>query len=64
MLLGKVLWFDKKKGYGFVSSDQGDVFIHHSEIKEKYIPENNDFISFDVVPGVKGLRAKNITKVG
>ncbi|MCH7631274.1 MAG: cold shock domain-containing protein [Proteobacteria bacterium] len=55
MLSGKILWFDKKKGYGFVGTEQGDIFIHHSAIKEKYIPENNDLISFEVVPGIKGF---------
>lgn len=61
---GNVRWYDKKKGYGFVDHQGDDVFIHYSEIKEKYVPENDDLISFDVVPGLKGFKAENITKVG
>ena len=62
---GNVRWFDKKKGYGFVDHQGHDVFIHHSAIVDnKYIPEDNDLISFDIVPGLKGHRAENITKVG
>ena len=61
---GNVCWFDKKKGYGFVSYENHDIFIHHSEIIKKYIPETNDLIAFEIVDGEKGLKAKNITKVG
>jgi len=62
---GKVRWFDKKKGYGFVSHQGHDIFIHHTEIEDhKFIPENNELISFDIVPGEKGFRAKKITRLG
>jgi CspA family cold shock protein len=31
---GRVKWFDSKKGYGFVETkgDDGDVFVHYSNI--------------------------------
>jgi len=61
---GNVRWFDKKKGYGFVDHKGKDIYIHHTEIKKKYIPETNDLIAFDIINGEKGLKAKNITKVG
>lgn len=61
---GNVLWFDKRKGYGFVSHQGHDIFIHHSEMIEHFVPETNDLITYDIVPGEKGHRAINITKVG
>ena len=64
MPTGKVRWFDKKKGYGFVEYGEQDVFLHHAALAEDFIPENNEIISFEVEPGEKGLKAKNITKVG
>ncbi len=63
---GEVRWFNKKKGYGFVQMkyEDRDIFLHHSEIIEKFIPKESDIISFQIVDGEKGLKAKNITKVG
>ncbi len=32
---GTVKWYDREKGYGFISCDEGnDVFAHHSQIKD------------------------------
>jgi len=64
MTIGNVLWFDKKKGYGFVRNETGDVFIHHSSMVKKFTPEKGDLISFEIVDGEKGKKAKDITKMG
>ncbi|HUU54464.1 MAG TPA: cold shock domain-containing protein, partial [Armatimonadota bacterium] len=32
MPTGRVKWFDDAKGYGFIESDEGDVFVHFSAI--------------------------------
>ena len=35
-ITGVVKWFDGEKGYGFISCNKGDdVFVHHSQVKEK-----------------------------
>jgi len=53
-MIGKVKWYDIKKGYGFIEGEDGlDVFIHKSEIpfwtiylnkndKIEYIKENTN----------------------
>ena len=57
---GIVKFFNKTKGFGFISpSDSSpDVFVHQSglisEIKE------NDKVRFDVEKGQKGLNAVNV----
>lgn len=64
MSQGNVRWYDKKKGYGFVSHNDQDIFIHYTEIKEEFVPETDDLISFEIVKGQKGPKAQNITKMG
>lgn len=36
-LYGHVVWFDSKKGYGFIRQDntKEDLFVHYSDIKSK-----------------------------
>jgi CspA family cold shock protein len=63
MAEGTVKWFNTRKGYGFISTDDGaDIFVHYSNISGdgyKTLVEG-DSVSFDVVEGEKGLRAENV----
>ena len=60
---GKVKWFDFRKGYGYVTDENGtDFFIHHSGITEgRHFTgfKEGDEIEFEVVQGQKGPQASN-----
>merc|ERR1711965_407545 len=66
---GKVKWFDPKKGFGFVTPNQGgeDVFVHQSQIKSggfRTLSEDME-IEFDIERDQNGkLSAKNVTGPG
>ena len=66
-LQGTVKWFNDKKGYGFISPDEGeDVFVHHSAIQGhgfKTLTEG-ERVEFTVEQGKKGLAAANVTRLG
>ncbi|WP_040192034.1 cold-shock protein [Clostridium culturomicium] len=61
---GIVKWFNQEKGYGFLSCDDGnDVFVHHSQVKEKGTEKDlheGQSVSFDVEDGEKGPMAINV----
>ncbi len=63
---GKVIRFNKNKGFGFIKSeDDKDVFFHYSELVMegfKDIAVGSD-VEFDVVETDKGLRANNVKKI-
>jgi len=64
MVKGVVKWFNEKKGYGFLSQEDGDgVFVHYSSIQGdgfKTLKEG-DAVEFEVQDGPKGPQAVNVT---
>ena len=66
-LKGTVKWFNAKKGFGFISDENGnDVFVHFSALQMdgfKVLDEGEE-VEFDVVNGEKGPQASNVVKIG
>lgn len=65
MVNGIVSWFNTEKGYGFVSSDGRDHFIHFKEINMPGFKslEKGDKVSFVPSKSPKGLTATCLIKV-
>lgn len=63
MQRGTVKWFDSKKGFGFITSDEGtDVFVHYSKIDKPNFKtlDEGEAVEFRVVEGAKGPQAEDV----
>ena len=65
MVSGTVKWYNTRKGYGFIISEDGtDIFVHYTALAgrdEEYVTlSENDKVEFDIVQGQKGPQANNV----
>ena len=66
MKTGTVKWFNAKKGYGFISDENGDdIFVHFSALNMSgfKVLEEGDKVECEVIEGEKGPQAANVTKL-
>lgn len=64
--LGRVKFFNDKKGFGFISPDNGeDLFVHFSNIamEGRKTLHDNDRVQFTRVKTDRGWQAENVTVV-
>jgi CspA family cold shock protein len=64
---GTVKWFDKKKRYGFIESEDGDdFFVHSSSVGEESssVLLKGEKVTFDIGQGRKGPMAIRVQVEG
>lgn len=66
-MTGTVKWFDERKGFGFITSEDGqDIFVHYTSIQGDGFKNLNegDAVEFEVNKTDRGPQASNVVKVG
>jgi len=62
--VGTVKWFNEKKGFGFITPDEGgdDLFVHHTNISGEGFRTLADGqkVEYDAAQGKKGMEATNV----
>lgn len=64
MLNGTVKWFSEERGYGFITAEENDFFVHYSSIIGKGFRslKEGDNVTFEVGQNERGDVAVNVTK--
>ncbi|MDE2217738.1 MAG: cold-shock protein [Planctomycetota bacterium] len=66
MANGTVKWFNDKKGFGFISQENGDdVFVHQTAIQGEGFRTlaEGDKVEFEVIKDQKGYKAAKVVKL-
>jgi len=65
MSTGDDKWFSSKKGYGFITMEDGqEVFVHYTSIDGNGFRslEQGEEVQFEVAQGPKGLQAAKVLR--
>ena len=66
MPIGKVKWFNSKKGYGFIKEDktERDIFLHVSALEESKLKnlKEEQQLEFEIKEENNKLQATNLKK--
>ena len=66
MLTGKIKWYNRAKGYGFIVQDQGgeEVFVHWTAIEGSVEAiREQEPVSYEVEQRERGLNAVNVKRL-
>jgi len=60
---GQVKWFNASKGFGFIATENKDIFVHISAVEAAGLRQLNegDTVQFEIQDGPKGPSAVNLS---
>jgi CspA family cold shock protein len=57
---GRVKRYERNAGYGFIETEQGDLFVHHTALRDRELLLAGQQVEFQVEQGDRGPRAVNV----
>ena len=62
---GAIVWFNDKKGFGFITPVGGekDIFVHVTGLTPRAKLSDGQPVTFDLIEGPKGKQAINVKKI-
>ena len=66
MIEGRIKWYNEKKGYGFIETDEhGDIFFHNSSIESHgfFGLQKSDRVSFEIIDTRRGKQAGRVKSI-
>lgn len=62
MFTGKIVRFNKNRGFGFINNGEEDVFFFADSVlnREDFFIKDGLNVNFEIAPGYKGPQAVNI----
>lgn len=61
---GHVKRYERSAGYGFIETEEGDLFVHHTALKGREFLLEGQQVEFTVEAGDRGPRAVNVRVTG
>jgi cold shock protein len=60
---GTIKWYNARKGYGFIQSEDGkEIFVHRTAVPMETSLNEGDAVEFEIETSDRGPQAKNVKK--